>query len=79
MVATNLSAFDDFSLQDPAARINAAMAIACLVGHEEGNPRLQMDDELIAEMLDVLNASCKVLRVYRGQLHAGALAGGPEA
>ncbi len=36
------------------------MAIACLVGHEEGNPRLQMEDELIAELLEVLHASTKV-------------------
>jgi hypothetical protein len=33
--------------QDPASRINAAVAVACLVGHEEGNLRLQLDESLV--------------------------------
>ncbi|KXZ55044.1 hypothetical protein GPECTOR_3g203 [Gonium pectorale] len=44
---------------DPASRINAAVAVACLVGHEEGNPRLQLDEELVGEMLEVLDAACQ--------------------
>ncbi|GFR48254.1 hypothetical protein Agub_g10119 [Astrephomene gubernaculifera] len=46
------------SSHDPASRINAAVAVACLVGHEEGNPRLQLDEELVGEMLEVLDSSC---------------------
>ncbi len=45
-------------LQDPASRINAAVAVACLVGHEEGNPRLQLDESLVGEMLEVLDEAC---------------------
>ncbi len=40
-------------LQDPASRINAAVAVACLVGHEEGNPKLQLSEDLVVEMLKV--------------------------
>lgn len=47
------------SPQDPASRINAAVAVACLVGHEEGNPRLQLDESLVGEMLEVLDAACQ--------------------
>ncbi|GFH21547.1 SAM domain-containing protein [Haematococcus lacustris] len=43
----------------PAARINAAVAVACLVGHEEGNPRLQLDEQLVVHMLQVLGAACQ--------------------
>uniref|UniRef100_A0A7S0RZL4 ADP-ribosyl cyclase/cyclic ADP-ribose hydrolase n=1 Tax=Chlamydomonas leiostraca TaxID=1034604 RepID=A0A7S0RZL4_9CHLO len=45
--------------KDPASRINAAVAVACLVGHEEGNPRLQLDESLVVEMLQVLDAACQ--------------------
>ena len=38
---------------DPASRINAAVAVACLVGHEDSNPRLQLEEDLVAEMLKV--------------------------
>ncbi|GLI60450.1 hypothetical protein VaNZ11_002607 [Volvox africanus] len=47
------------SSADPASRINAAVAVACLVGHEEGNPRLQLDEDLVGEMLEVLDAACQ--------------------
>ena len=46
-------------MQDSGSRINAAVAVACLVGHEEGNPRLQLDETLVGEMLDVLAAACE--------------------
>ena len=39
--------------QDPASSINAAVAVACLVGHEEDNARLQLDERLVASMLEV--------------------------
>ncbi|KAL6761002.1 armadillo-type protein [Haematococcus lacustris] len=45
--------------QHPAARINAAVAVACLVGHEESNPRLQLDEQLVVHMLQVLGAACQ--------------------
>lgn len=49
------------ALQDPAASINAAVAVACLVGHqEENNKRLQLDEKLVGKMLDVLDAACQV-------------------
>ncbi len=38
-------------LQDPASRINAAVGVACLVGHEEGNPKLQLSEDLVVDML----------------------------
>eukprot|EP00198_Chlamydomonas_reinhardtii_P000418 XP_001689753.1 predicted protein [Chlamydomonas reinhardtii] len=47
------------SSTDPASRINAAVAVACLVGHEEGNPRLQLDEDLVGEMLGVLDSACQ--------------------
>ncbi|EFJ50517.1 hypothetical protein VOLCADRAFT_103968 [Volvox carteri f. nagariensis] len=47
------------SSADSASRINAAVAVACLVGHEEGNPRLQLDEDLVGEMLEVLDSACQ--------------------
>ncbi|GAX76301.1 hypothetical protein CEUSTIGMA_g3746.t1 [Chlamydomonas eustigma] len=44
---------------DPVLRINAAVAVACLVGHEENHQRLQIDSSLVEEMLEVLDASCQ--------------------
>ena len=40
-------------------RVNAAMAVAILAGHEEDNPVLAMDGELMCTMLDVLEAACR--------------------
>ena len=36
------------------------MAVACLVGHEENNQKLLLDESLVEEMLDTLEASCQV-------------------
>ncbi|PNH02769.1 hypothetical protein TSOC_011218, partial [Tetrabaena socialis] len=41
------------------AEFGVTVMVACLVGHEEGNPRLQLDVELVGEMLEVLDASCQ--------------------
>jgi len=46
--------------QDPALRINAAVAVACLAGHEENHQKLLITEDLVVEMLDVLEASCQV-------------------
>ena len=48
------------SRQDPASAINAAVAVACLVGHEENNAKLQLDEDLVGKMLEVLGAACQV-------------------
>ncbi|GFR41275.1 hypothetical protein Agub_g1950, partial [Astrephomene gubernaculifera] len=42
---------------DPYQRINATMAVALLVGHEEQHPLLRMDEEGIREMLTVLTCA----------------------
>ena len=52
--------------QDPALRINAAVAVACLAGHEESHQRLLITEDLVEEMLDVLEASCQVQMTLRG-------------
>ena len=40
------------------SRINAAVAVACLCGHIEGNPRLQLEEKTVIEILDVLDCAC---------------------
>ncbi len=46
--------------RDTKSRINAALAVAILVGHEENNPRLQLDEELVETLLEVLEAASQV-------------------
>ncbi|KAG2442907.1 hypothetical protein HXX76_002983 [Chlamydomonas incerta] len=43
---------------DPYRRINATMAVALLVGHEEQHPLLRMDEAGMREMLTVLSCAC---------------------
>ena len=50
--------------QDPASSINAAVAVACLVGHEENNKKLQLDEGLVSKMLEVLDAACQGVMAY---------------
>ena len=46
-------------MQFTCQRINAAMALAILVGHDEENPLLACDAELVHIMLDVLEHACR--------------------
>lgn len=48
-----------------ARRINATMAVAILVGHEENNPWLQMDEFITQDILAALD------RASRGEMHHG--------
>lgn len=48
-----------------ARRINATMAVAILVGHEENNPWLQMDEFLTKDILAALDCAS------RGEMHHG--------
>ncbi|GAX76299.1 hypothetical protein CEUSTIGMA_g3744.t1 [Chlamydomonas eustigma] len=52
------------SQQDSASSINAAVAVACLVGHEEDSTRLQLDKDLVGKILEVLNAACQGVMCY---------------
>jgi hypothetical protein len=47
--------------QDPSARINAALAVAVLVGKcEEKSSKLQLDESLVVLLLEVLESACVV-------------------
>lgn len=52
----------NYAVQDPASSINAAVAVACMVGHEENKSKLQLDEDLVSKMLEVLEAACQVTK-----------------
>ncbi len=52
--------------------MNAAVAIACLVGHEEGNPKLQLSEDLVVELLQVRFLARGTFQQRRTTLSAAA-------
>lgn len=49
--------------------------MACLVGHEEGNPRLQLDEDLVRQRVSRRGKVVEAAALYRANWGAGMDAG----